>query len=114
MAKIGLNVKVILCVERISLTLFRIVTSVMPETEDTSLWRTFCPNKTDDTYRYAEAIPFGALPSVMFLVSVFEAISIASRSTLASVLVRFAIIEMYLSIVTTGVATLPISKTRFL
>ena len=95
MAKIGLNVKVILCVERISLTLFLIVTSVIPETEDTSLCRTFCPNKTDETYRYAEAIPFGAFPSVMLLVSVFAAISNANLSTLASVLVRFAIFEMY-------------------
>ena len=95
MAKIGLNVKVILCVESISLTLFLIVTSVMPETEDTSLCRTFCPNKTEDTYRYAEAIPFGALPSVILFVSVFSAISKASRSTLTSVLVRFAIFEIY-------------------
>ena len=79
MAKIGLNVKVILCVERISLTLFLIVTSVMPETVDTSLCRTFCPNKTEDTYRYAEAIPFGALPSVILFVFVFAAISKASR-----------------------------------
>ena len=86
MAKIGLNVKVILCVERISLTLFLIVTSVIPETEDTSLCSTFCPNKTEDTYRYAEAIPLGALPSVMLFVFVFPAISGCIQALVRSVL----------------------------
>ena len=60
---------------RISLHLFRIVTSVTPAILETSRWRTFWPSNIEATYRYAAAIPFGALPSAKLLFLVFSAIS---------------------------------------
>ena len=51
LAKIGLRVRVIRFDMRISFTLFLIVTSVIPETEDMSLCRTVCPNRIEPIYK---------------------------------------------------------------
>ena len=65
-------------------------------------------------YKYAEAIPFGALPSSTLRSFTFEDISNANRVTLSSVYVWLAIFEMYLSMVITGAVIEPSSMTRFL